>query len=257
MLLPRIIPCLLIHKGGLVKTSCFKNHKYIGDPINAVRIFNEKKVDEILILDIDATVLGKEPSYNMIEKIASECRMPLCYGGGIKTSDQAQKIISLGAEKVAISSGIICNPSLINEIAKKIGNQSLVVVLDVKKRMVGSGYNIFVRNGQKKTDLNLYDFAKIAEDMGAGELVINSIDHDGLMCGYDLEMAQKMMEFVGIPVTFVGGAGSLDDIRNLFESCGVVGASAGSFFLYKGRLKAVLINYPSETERKTILERFE
>ena len=139
MLLPRIIPCLLIQKNGLVKTTNFKNHKYIGDPINAVRIFNEKKVDEILILDIDASVSGKEPSYKMIEKIASECRMPMCYGGVIKTLEQAQKIISLGSEKVALSSGAINNPSLIKEIVKKIGSQSVVVVLDVKKR-------IFVNN---------------------------------------------------------------------------------------------------------------
>lgn len=256
MLLPRIIPCLLIHKNGLVKTTNFKNHKYIGDPINAVRIFNEKKVDEILILDIDASVSGKEPSYNIIEKIASECRMPMCYGGGIKTLEQAQKIISLGSEKVALSSGAINNPSLIKEIVKKIGSQSVVVVLDVKKRILGGDYNILIENGQTKTEFDLFDFVRIVEDMGAGECVINSIDHDGLMNGYDLSLAVKMMELIHIPITFLGGAGNLSDINSLFKACGVVGAGAGSLFLYKGKFKAVLINYPSENERKQILKGF-
>ena len=253
MLRPRIIPCLLIHEGGLVKTTSFKNPKYVGDPINAVKIFNEKEADELIILDIDASVNGTEPNYKLISDVAAECRMPLCYGGGIKTAKQAKRIIGLGVEKIALSSAAIENPNLIAEIANEIGRQSVVVVLDVKKRRLGEDYDIFIRNGKQNTNRLLFEMAAIFESMGAGEIIINSIDRDGQMKGYDLNLAQIIREAVKIPITILGGAGSLNDIRVLIHKNGVIGASAGSIFVFKGVYKAVLINYPDMTMRDDLI----
>lgn len=249
MLRPRITPCLLVHKGGLVKTVGFKTPKYVGDPINAVKIFNEKEADELVVLDIDATVNNVEPDYRMIANLAAECRMPLCYGGGIKTSGQAKRIISLGVEKVAISSAAVEHPELIAQIADEIGRQSVVVVLDVKKRLFGKEYDVFIRNARTNTKRSVVELAAEAEKLGAGELVINSIDKDGAMTGYDLALADKIRRTVNIPITILGGAGSLSDIEALIRCCGVVGASAGSLFVFKGVYKAVLINYPTMTQR--------
>ncbi len=245
MLRSRVIPCLLVHNKGLVKTVKFKSPKYVGDPINAVKIFNEKEVDELIILDIDATVNGIEPNYQMIEHLANESRMPLCYGGGIKTAAQAQKIIKLGVEKVAISSEAILTPQVLLEIADIIGRQSIVVVLDVKKSLFGS-YDIFIHNGKKKIKKNLFEYIAQIEAIGIGELVINSIDNDGVMKGYDLSLIQKVRECSNVPLTVLGGAGCSDDILNLIKEYKVIGASAGSLFVFKGVYKAVLINYLSE-----------
>lgn len=253
MLRPRIIPCLLVHDGGLVKTVNFKSPKYVGDPLNAVKIFNEKEADELIVLDIDATVNGVDPDYKLISNLASECRMPLCYGGGIRNAEQAKQIIALGVEKVAISTAAVKNPELITELAKEIGSQSVVVVLDVKRRMFGRGYDVFLGNGKINTKSSIYDLASLAEKYGAGELVINSIDHDGEMKGYDLVLAEKIRETVNIPVTFLGGAGSLDDLGALIKRCGIVGASAGSLFVFKGIYKAVLINYPTLAQRDELI----
>ena len=253
MLRPRIIPCLLVHEGGLVKTVSFKNPKYVGDPINAVKIFNEKETDELMILDIDATVNGAEPDYKLIADVAAECRMPLCYGGGIRSADQAKKIIGLGVEKVALSAAAIENPNLISQIANDIGRQSVVVVLDVKKRLLSKEYDVFIHNGTKNTKRSVIDVAVQAEELGAGEIVINSIDNDGQMRGYDLALAQKIRQIVKIPITVLGGAGSLDDIGALIRTCGVVGASAGSLFVFKGVYKAVLINYPASSVKDELI----
>ena len=255
MLLPRITPCLLVHKGGLVKTIGFKTPKYVGDPINAVKIFNEKEADELVVLDIDATVNNAEPDYRMIANLAAECRMPLCYGGGIKTPAQAKRIISLGAEKVAISSAAVEHPELITQIADEIGRQSVVVVLDVKKRLFSKDYDVFTKNARTKTKRSVFDLAAEAEKLGAGELVINSIDLDGAMTGYDLALAEKIRQAVNIPFTILGGAGSLDDIEALIRTCGVIGASAGSLFVFKGVYKAVLINYPTLAQRDELIRR--
>jgi cyclase len=253
MLRPRIIPCLLVHQGGLVKTVNFRSPKYIGDPINAVKIFNEKEADELVVLDIDASVNGVDPDYQMIGNLAMECRMPLCYGGGIKTVDQAKKIIALGVEKVAISSAAIENPSLIRAIANEIGSQSLVIVLDVRKHETGEdGYNAYTINASKDSGRNVFDLINEMENLGAGELIVNSIDRDGLMAGYDLSLAKALMQRVNIPVTFLGGAGSFADLELLFQVCGVVGASAGSMFVFKGTYKAVLISYPTFSQREEI-----
>ncbi|MCC7701839.1 imidazole glycerol phosphate synthase subunit HisF [Janthinobacterium sp. GW460P] len=253
MLRPRIIPCLLVHEEGLVKTVSFKNPKYVGDPINAVKIFNEKESDELIVLDIDATVNGVEPDYKLIADLAAECRMPLCYGGGIRTVAQAKRIISLGVEKIAISAAAIENPELIRQIADEIGSQSVVVVLDVKKRMLSKEYDVFLHNGRKNTKLNAVEVAQKAEALGAGEIVINSIENDGQMKGYDLALAEKIRAAVKLPITILGGAGSLDDVAQLIRACGVVGASAGSLFVFKGAYKAVLINYPNVQQRDELV----
>lgn len=251
MLRPRIIPCLLVSNGGLVKTVRFKDPKYVGDPINAVKIFNEKETDELIVLDIDATVQGAEPNYKRIAHLAAECRMPLCYGGGIKTAQQAKHIISLGVEKVAISSAAIENPRLITQVSEEIGAQSVVVVLDVKK--VGKGYQVWTHNGRKNITRSPFEVAQEVESAGAGEVVINSIDSDGIMKGYDLELAAGMRAAVGLPMTVLGGAGSLDDIEQLIRACGVVGASAGSLFVFKGIFHAVLINYPNPIRKDELI----
>jgi len=253
MLAPRIIPCLLVHNKGLVKTVKFKEGKYVGDPINAVKIFNEKEADELMVLDIDATVENREPDYKMIEHLAVECRMPLCYGGGIKTVEQAQKIFNLGVEKIALSSSVIENPSLVSAIAKEVGNQSVVVVLDVKKKMFG-GYNVYTHNGTKKSKVNLESFVQELQELGVGEIVINSIDNDGVMKGYDTFLISKLKPLIHTPMTVLGGAGSLEDIQKLIKEFGIIGCAAGSIFVFKGKYKAVLISYPKQAEKENIIK---
>lgn len=255
MLRPRIIPCLLVHKGGLVKTVNFRSPKYVGDPINAVKIFNEKEADELVVLDIDATANNAEPDYRMIANLAAECRMPLCYGGGIRTPEQAKRIIGLGVEKVAISAAAVETPELITRIADEIGRQSVVVVLDVKKRLLGRDYDVVTRNAKHNTKQSVFELAAQVEKFGAGEIVVNSIDLDGQMKGYDLVLAEKIRKTVSIPITILGGAGSLGDLESLIRACGVVGASAGSLFVFKGVYKAVLINYPTLAQRDELILR--
>ena len=252
MLRPRIIPCLLVRNKGLIKTVKFGPSKYVGDPINAVKIFNEKEADELIVLDIDATATGAAPDFELIQKLAAECRMPLCYGGGVETVEHAKRIIGLGVEKVAISSAALINPELITEIAAEIGNQSVVLVLDVKKSLFGK-YEVYTHNGQKNTGRLAVEVAQQAEKLGAGEIVINSIDLDGQMKGYDLDLAAKVREAVRLPMTMLGGAGSLADIVRLVSACGVVGAAAGSLFVFKGPYRAVLISYPDQVQKETII----
>jgi imidazole glycerol-phosphate synthase subunit HisF len=253
MLRPRIIPCLLVHEGGLVKTVGFKNPKYVGDPINAVKIFNEKETDELIVLDIDATVKGAEPDYQVIAHLAAECRMPLCYGGGVRTPEQAKRIVGLGVEKVAVSAAVVENPSLVSRIAAEIGTQSVVVVLDVRKRRFGNEYDVWKHNGRVNTKRSVFDMAREAQDLGAGEVVVNSIDADGQMKGYDLALASRLRETLRIPMTILGGAGSLEDLATLIRTCGVVGAAAGSLFVFKGSYRAVLISYPSVAQRDELI----
>jgi len=254
MLRPRIIPCLLVSNKGLVKTVNFKNPKYVGDPINAVRIFNEKESDELTILDIDASRLNKEPDYKSIEYWASECRMPLCYGGGIKTVEQAQRIFSLGVEKIALSSEAVRNPEIITQIAERVGRQSVVVVLDVKKKLFG-GHELVTHNATKSAKQNPLDFAIQAVKLGAGEIVINSVDLDGTMKGYDLDLIRKFKSSISTPLTVLGGAGKLDDIESVIKEFGIIGASAGSLFVFKGVYRAVLINYPDPETKDSMVSR--
>jgi cyclase len=250
MLRPRVIPCLLVHDKGLVKTVGFEAGKYVGDPINAVKIFNEKEVDELIVLDIDATVRRQEPDFALIEKIAVESRMPLCYGGGVKTTQHAKRIVGLGVEKVAISSAAVENPSLIPEVAEEIGSQSVVVVLDVKR--TNHGHEVWTHSGTVNTRKPPSDVAAEVELLGAGEIVVNSIDNDGRMGGYDLAAVAAVRAATSLPMTVVGGAGKLEHIAELFAKFGVLGASAGSMFVFKGVYKAVLINYPSAAERERL-----
>lgn len=253
MLRPRIIPSLLLHDKGLVKTVNFKSPKYVGDPINAVRIFNEKQVDELAFFDIDATVLGKEPDYVLIEKLANQSRMPLCYGGGVQTVEQAQKIFSLGIEKIALSSAVIKNPHLVTQIADRVGSQSVIVVLDIKKKLLG-GYEVYTHNGKRSTGINPVKFAKELEQLGAGEIILNSIDQDGVMKGFDMILIDKIAENISIPLTVLGGAGSLNDIEKVIDKHGVIGVAVGSLFVFKGPYKAVLINYPTQSEKSKVFK---
>lgn len=251
MLRSRVIPFLLIKDKGLVKTERFSDHKYVGDPINAVRIFNEKEVDELAIVDIDATVDGREPDYPLIEKLASESRMPLCYGGGIKSLTQAERIISSGIEKVALSSAVIDDPNIVVSLSDKIGRQSVVVVLDVKKTLLG-GYDVYTHRGKKKAGVKLPALLKQLNDLGVGEVVVNSIDNDGRMTGYDKKLIRLVRESITCPMTALGGVGKFDDIRDLVQEFKVIGAGAGSYFVFKGPYKAVLISYISYDERQEI-----
>lgn len=254
MLEKRVIPCLLLHKGGLYKTQNFKKPTYIGDPINAIKIFNEKEVDELMFLDIDASVENKEPNYKMIEDIASECFMPLCYGGGVKTVDQMKKIYSLGVEKISISSQAVINPNLIKEASSIFGNQSVIVTIDIKKDFLGKK-KVFINNGKKNTKINPMDFVKRVETLGAGEIVVNSIDHDGVMKGYDIEFLKEIKSNIKVPVIALGGAGNLNHIKEVFESSNIDAVACGSMFVYQGPLKGVLISYPPYQKIQELLKK--
>jgi len=243
MLRTRIIPCLLMKDGGLVKTRQFKEPKYVGDPLNAVKIFNEKEVDELIFFDIDATTQRRSPDFSLLKKLAVESRMPLCYGGGVTQVAEAVRIISLGFEKVSLSAAALARPELVTEIAQVVGSQSVVVTLDVRKNKLFSGYTIYTGNGRDKHKTDLLTFCKQAVELGAGEIVINSIDRDGTLSGYDLSLARQVRSAVSLPLSFVGGAGSVNDMQSLIDTLGVVGAAAGSLFVFKGQYRAVLINY--------------
>lgn len=251
MLRPRIIPSLLIQNNGLVKTVNFRNPVYIGDPINTVRIFNEKEVDELSVFDIDASVKGTEPNYQLIEKIAKQARMPICYGGGVKTIEQAYRISELGVEKIALSSGAFEKPELLQQIAFKIGNQSVVLVLDLKKNISGK-YNIMIHNGLKSIDADPFEIITQAKQMGVGEIILNSIDQDGKLNGFDYDIIDQARNATSLPLTVLGGAGSLEDIKKVINKYGIIGVAAGSLFVFKGKYKAVLINYPSKEDKKNL-----
>ncbi|UFH48239.1 AglZ/HisF2 family acetamidino modification protein [Pseudomonas sp. KNUC1026] len=253
MLRSRVIPCLLLKNKGLVKTVKFKDHKYVGDPLNAVKIFNEKSADELMLLDIDASITGSEPDYALIQRMALECRMPFCYGGGIKTAEQAKRIIALGVEKVAISSAAIARPDLIGEIASEIGSQSVAVVLDVKKKLLGNKYQVVTLNAKTSSEHSVMDLIDIFQAQGVGEVVINSVDLDGTMKGYNIELASFVKSLLKVPLTMLGGAGSLADIEALVNRCGIIGAGVGSLFVFKGAYRAVLINYPNPLDKERIV----
>jgi len=254
MLRPRITPTLLIQGGGLVKTVNFKDPKYVGDPLNAVRIFNEKQVDELFIADIDCTEDKRDPNYKLIAKLANECRMPLCYAGGISSIEQIETLIGLGVEKVALGTSAVEQPELLSLAAQRIGNQSVVVVMDVKKAGLRKSYQLFTGNGRKKCSTSVTAFAAGLEAAGAGEVILNCIDKEGTMTGYDLELANMVKVATRLPITVVGGAGRLEDMTELFSSCGVIGAGAGSLFVFKGKYRAVLISYPSKSEKAAVFE---
>lgn len=243
----RIIPVLLIKGNGLYKTIGFKKPNYIGDPINAVKIFNDKGVDEIVILDIDATLEKRGPNFKLIEDIASECFMPMAYGGGITTMEQARAVFNLGVEKVVVNSAFENNAALISQIAEEYGSQSAVVSIDYKKNLLGQA-SVYTVGASQKTGYDPVEYAQKAVKAGAGELFVNSVERDGTRKGYDLTMLAKITEAVNVPVIACGGANSVDDFYAAITQAHVAAVAAGSMFVYKGDIDSILINYPSQEE---------
>ena len=242
----RVIPSLLLQKGGLVKSVKFKDHKYVGDPINAVKIFNDKEVDEIVILDISATAEKRGPNMQQIRDIASEAFMPLGYGGGITTLDQIRELVSSGVEKVVLNTSAFDNPELIRQGAGYIGSQSIVVSIDVKKNFLGK-YRVYVNGGSRSTGLDPVEYARQMEAAGAGELLLNSIDKDGTFSGFDTALIGAVTGKVNIPVVAIGGASSVQDLAEAIRH-GASAVSAGSMFVFQRPHRAVLISYPSQKE---------
>lgn len=240
----RVIPVLLIQDGGLVKSVRFKNHKYVGDPINAVKIFNEKEVDEIVILDISASRQKRPPDVPRIAEIAGEAFMPLAYGGGITHIDQIKSILYEGAEKVVLNTSALSNPQLVSEAARRFGNQSIVVSVDVKKDWLGR-YRVYQLNGTKNTGQEPVTFARQMEEQGAGELFLTSIERDGTFEGYDLELIHSVAHAVNIPLVACGGASKVAHFREAVEA-GASAVAAGSMFVFQGPHRAVLISYPDQ-----------
>ena len=249
MLSTRVIPVLLLKGKGLVKSVKFKKPVYVGDPINAVKVFNDKEVDELIFLDILASKKGLTPDYKLIEAIASECFMPVCYGGGISSLEQIQKILNLGIEKVSLNHTALEKSELIKDAAYMFGSQSIVVSLDVKKGKFGS-QKIFSHFSGKTTALDPLEYAKSMEKLGAGELLINSVDRDGTMSGYDIELMKEIVVNVNIPVIACGGAGKLAHFQEVTNKTNVAAIAAGSMFVFHGRHKAVLPSYPDQEELK-------
>jgi len=248
MLSTRVIPVLLLRDGGLVKTVKFSKETYLGDPINAVKIFNQKEADELVLLDIGATKNGSGPNFSHIKEIVSEAFMPIGYGGGVSNMDQIEQLFKIGVEKIILNSAIFENKNLIKDASKIYGSQSIVVSLDVKKDFWGK-QKIYSHSGNKKQDLDILSAFEIIQDLGSGELIINSIDKDGTMQGYDLELINKASSVLDIPVVAVGGAGS---IKHLVEAvnAGASGVAAGSMFVFQGVHKAVLISYITAEQLK-------
>jgi cyclase len=250
MFRPRVIPVLLLKGKGLVKSIKFQKYRYIGDPINAVKIFNDLKADELVFLDITASKEKRSISLELVKQIGSEAFMPFAIGGGIRNVKEAYNSVNGGAEKIVLNTVFIENPGVISEIAKELGTQSVVVSIDVKKNLFGN-YHIYIKGGTKKTKINTITAAKRAEELGAGEIIINSIDHDGMMNGYNLDLIKKVSESVNVPVVACGGAGNLAHMKTAIDS-GAHAAAAGSLFVYHGTRRAVLINYPDKDELKSI-----
>ncbi len=242
MLRYRVIPVLLLHNNELVKTKKFKNPVYVGDPINAVKIFNEKEVDEIIILDITPGLCGNL-NYSLIKELAEECFMPLCYGGGIRSLEDADRLFDLGIEKISLRSAIFENPHLIEILAAKYGSQSLVVSIDIKRNILRTP-TLFRGKRDLNATKNWLSFIKRMENSGAGEILLNSVDRDGMFSGYDLELISLVSNYVNIPLIALGGASCLEDFK-LAIDCGASAVAAGSFFVFSGEHRAVLITYPS------------
>lgn len=243
---PRIIPVLLIDDRDLIKTVNFKAPTYLGDPVNAVKIFNRKGIDELSILDISATKRGTDPDFELLEDIATQAFMPLSYGGGIKTIDQVRRLLAIGYEKVVVNTALIKNPEFIQEAVDLAGSQSVVASIDTK--LVKGQYVCVIEDGQTVTKLNPVELAKRAEQLGVGEIMINSIDRDGTMQGYDIKIVKEIVDAVSVPVTACGGAGGINDLKSVLQEGRAHAAAGGSMFVYYGKLRAVLITAPSEKE---------
>lgn len=244
---PRVIPCLLLVDGGLVKTTKFKKPNYLGDPINAVKIFNEKQVDELCILDITATREGREPDFKQLEDIASEAFMPMSYGGGITNIEQIKRLLYIGFEKVVLNTALVNNKALIKRAAELAGEQSVVVSIDAKKDIMNRYYCV-IKDGTKKVNMSPVDMAIEAQKLGAGEIFLNSVNKDGTMSGYDIKLIKSVVDAVDIPVVACGGAGSMKDLKEALLAGNAHAVSAGSLFVYYGKRKGILINFPTEEE---------
>ena len=251
MFLPRVIPVLLLKGKGLVKTVKFKDPKYIGDPINAVKIFNDLKADELVFLDITASKEGRTVSVDLVKDIGDEAFMPFGVGGGINNIKQIEQLLKAGAEKVIINTNAIINPGLIDEASRVFGSQSIVVALDIRKTLFGK-YECWIKDGSENTKASPVDMAKKAENLGAGELIINSIDLDGTMTGYNIDLIKSIAEIVSIPVVACGGAGNLEHLKQCYFDGKAHALAAGSMFVFHGPRRAVLINYPSKCELKQL-----
>lgn len=251
MLKNRVIPFLLIKNGGLVKSRQFQKHRYVGDPINAIKIFNEKEVDELVVLDIDASREKRGPNFQLIEEMAGEAFIPLCYGGGISHPDQARQLFALGIEKVCLQTHALHDLDLINKIATKHGRSSVVMSLDIKRDWLGRQKLYSASAGQNLPE-NWEDFLKKAVEAGAGEIVINSVDRDGTLEGMDLSLIKKASQLVKVPTIAVGGVGKLEHIKQAIDA-GASAVGAGSFFVFHGPHQAVLITYPRYQELETLL----
>lgn len=247
MFRPRIIPVLLLNKDHLVKSTAFKDYHYIGDPINAVRIFNELLADELVFLDISATRSNTVVSIDLVKDIGEEANMPFSVGGGINSLSQIQDIISAGAEKVIIGSYAVQNPEFVKQAANEFGTSTITVCIDVKKKLFGK-QQVWTVNGTKSSGLDPLDFARKMEDNGAGEIIIQSIERDGKRQGYDLDLVKNISENISIPTVALGGAGNVADLRKAYQEAHATGLAAGSMFVYYGSNKGVLINYPERND---------
>jgi len=252
MIRPRVIPALLLKGQGLVKTIKFKDPKYLGDPINIVRIFNDKEVDELVLLDITATPENRGPRFELLKNITSEAFIPLAYGGGIRSMDDVRTLLSIGIEKLIMNTSAMENPSLIRETADHAGSQAVVASIDVKKGLIGK-YEVFTHCGQTKTGIDPVRHAVEMEKMGAGEIIINSIDLDGTMQGYDVDLVRKVADAVQVPVVACGGAGNLSHVSEVIKQGHASAAAAGSMFVFQGPLRGVLISYPTPKELKEFI----
>jgi cyclase len=253
MLRTRVIPCLQLIDESLVKTVKFGNHGYIGDPINTVRIFNELEVDELCFLDIRATVEKRQPNYKILAEIANECFMPLSYGGGVTDAEMAKKILSIGFEKIVLNTAAYTNPKLVTQIANYSGNQSVVGSIDVKKNLFGK-YQTFTHDGRTKQTIDPVQWAKELEDLGAGELLVTSMDRDGTWSGYELDILKRITSVVNIPVIANGGAGSIEDIGKVVSFSKVSAVALGSMVVYQQKDLGVLVNFPDRGELQKAIE---
>jgi len=253
MLRNRVIPALLLNQTGLVKTTQYKNPKYVGDPINVIRIFNDKEVDELLLLDIYASKEKRQPNYNLIKELAGECYMPMTYGGGISNFEQADKIFSCGVEKICLQSAVIYNPSFISDLAKHFGTQSIMISVDVKKNSFGQP-SFFHASEEKILELDLLSLIKKFVNSGAGEILLNVVDKEGTLSGPDLNLIQRISQLIEVPLIAAGGIASLADIKAAVDA-GASAVAAGAFFVYYGPHKAVLITYPKYSELEKLLKK--
>ena len=248
----RVIPCLLLSDSGLVKTVKFATPTYVGDPINAVRIYNDKEVDELVLLDISATRANREPPFEMVREIAAECFMPLTYGGGVRSIEQMDRLFSSGVEKVCLNTEVIRTPQLVEKAALRFGTQSVMVSIDVRKNWLGR-YRVWSDGGRRDSGLDPVEHAKRMVDLGAGEILVQSIDRDGTMAGYDLDLVRQITSNVSVPVVACGGAGKLEDLSKVVHDAGAAAAAAGSLFVFHGKHRAVLISYPTQRELAAVM----